>query len=84
MVRLTRLNHAPIVLNSDLIEHVDITPDTVIVMTSGQVFRVLETADEVITRIVQFRRRILERLDGGRSDGDAARSAETPGPQSEA
>lgn len=57
MVRLTRLNHAPIVLNSDLIEHIDITPDTVISMTTGQVFRVLETADEVVARIVEFRRR---------------------------
>ena len=58
MIRLTRLNHAPMVLNSDLIEHIDITPDTVISMTTGQVFRVLETADDVIARIVEFRRRI--------------------------
>lgn len=57
MVRLTRLNHAPIVLNSDLIEHIDMTPDTVISMTTGQVFRVLETAEEVVARIVEFRRR---------------------------
>ena len=56
MIRLTRLNHAPIVLNSDLIEHIDITPDTVICMITGQVFRVLETAEEVIDRIVDFRR----------------------------
>ena len=60
MVRLTRLNRAPIVLNSDLIEHIDVTPDTVISMTTGHVFRVLETADEVVDRIVQFRRRIAE------------------------
>ncbi len=60
MIRLTRLNHAPVVLNSDLIEHVDITPDTVIVLTTGQVFRVLEAADEVIDRVVRFRRKILD------------------------
>ena len=60
MVRLTRLNHAPIVLNSDLIEHIDMTPDTVISMTTGQVFRVLETADEVVDRIVEFRRRTYQ------------------------
>ena len=58
MIPLTRLNSAPIVVNSDLIEHVDITPDTVIVMTTGQVFRVRESADEVIARVVQFRQRI--------------------------
>ena len=60
MIRLTRLNNAPIVVNADLIEHVDITPDTVIAMTTGQVFRVRETADEVIDRVVQFRRRVAE------------------------
>lgn len=71
MIRLTRLNHAPIVLNSDLIEHIDITPDTVITLTTGQIVRVREDAGEVIERIVEFRRKILpaqpgeqESLDG--------------------
>ena len=58
MVHLTRLNRAPLVLNSDLIEHIDVTPDTVITLTNGQIVRVLETADEVIERVVEFRRRI--------------------------
>ena len=58
MIRLTRINHVPLVLNADLIEHVEITPDTVIAMTSGQKFMVLESADEVIRRVVQFRRSI--------------------------
>jgi len=58
MIRLTRLNGAPIVLNSDLIEHIEVTPDTVITLTTGQILRARETADEVIRRIVEFRRRI--------------------------
>jgi flagellar protein FlbD len=58
MIRLTRINHVPLVLNSDLIEHVEITPDTVIAMTSGQKFLVLESADEVIERVIDFRRTI--------------------------
>jgi flagellar protein FlbD len=58
MIRLTRLNRVPLVLNSDLIEHIEATPDTVITLTTGQIVRVLETADEVIERIVEFRRRI--------------------------
>ena len=59
MIRLTRLNRAHMVLNSDLIEHIDVTPDTVITLTTGQILRVLESADEVIERIVEFRRRVL-------------------------
>jgi flagellar protein FlbD len=60
MVRLTRLNHVPMVLNSDLIEHIDITPDTVITLTTGQILRVRESAEEVVDRIVEFRKRIFE------------------------
>lgn len=61
MIRLTRINHVPLVLNSDLIEHIEITPDTVIAMTSGQKFMVLESADEVIERVIDFRRTIANR-----------------------
>lgn len=61
MIRLTRINHVPLVLNSDLIEHVEVTPDTVIAMTSGQKFMVLESADEVIRKVVEFRRLIANR-----------------------
>ena len=60
MIRLTRINHVPLVLNSDLIEHVEVTPDTVIAMMSGQKFMVLESADEVIDRVIDFRRRIAK------------------------
>jgi len=59
MIRLTRLNHVPMIVNSDLIETVDITPDTVIGLTNGQKFMVLETADEVIEKVIQFRKAIL-------------------------
>lgn len=59
MIRLTRLNRAPMVLNSDLIEHIDVTPDTVITLTTGQILRVRETAGEVIRRIIEFRRQIF-------------------------
>jgi flagellar protein FlbD len=72
MIRLTRLNQLPLVLNSDLIEHIDVTPDTVITLTTGQILRVRETADEVIRRIVGFRRRIF----GPQSDPAALRDDE--------
>ncbi len=74
MIYLTRLNSASMVLNSDLIEHIDVTPDTVITLTTGQILRVRETAEEVIQRIVAFRRRIFEQQAGPPSAG-----AEEPG-----
>jgi flagellar protein FlbD len=61
MIRLTRINRVPLVINSDLIEHVEVTPDTVIAMTGGQKFMVMETADEVIQKVIDFRRAIQQR-----------------------
>jgi flagellar protein FlbD len=59
MIQLTRLNHVPLIVNSDLIEHVEVTPDTVIALTTGQKFLVLESAEEVVERVIQFRRAIV-------------------------
>jgi len=58
MIWLTRLNRVPLVLNSDMIEHIEVTPDTVITLSNGQIWRVRESAEEVVERIVAFRRRI--------------------------
>lgn len=60
MIRLTRINHVPLVLNADLIEHVETTPDTVISMTNGQKFVVLESADDLIRKVIEFRRELLK------------------------
>jgi flagellar protein FlbD len=59
MIKLTRLSHVPIIVNSDLIEHIDTTPDTVITLTSGQKFIVRETAEEVVEKVVDFRKSLL-------------------------
>ena len=55
MIYVTRLDHTPVVLNCDLIEHMDTTPDTVISLTTGQKLMVLESAEEIIERVVQYR-----------------------------
>lgn len=58
MIRLTRINRVPLVLNSDLIEYVEATPDTVITLTTGAKLVVLESADDVIEKVIGFRRSI--------------------------
>ena len=58
MIKLTRMSREMLVLNSDLIEYLEATPDTVITMTTGEKLRVSETADEVIARVIEFRRSI--------------------------
>ncbi len=59
MIRLTRLNHAPITVNSDLIECLESTPDTLVKLTSGETMMVLESVEQVIDKVVTFKRRIF-------------------------
>jgi len=65
MIHLTRINHAPMVLNSELIEHIETTPDTVVSLTNGQKIVVLEAADDIIEKVVEFRRRLYRDLPYG-------------------
>ncbi len=58
MIRVTRINNHSILLNSDLIEQIETVPDTTIALTTGQRLFVRESADEILSRIVEFRRRI--------------------------
>lgn len=64
MIRVTRLNGLPIVINSDLIEHVEATPDTVLTLTTGTSLMVQESVDRVVQEVVDFRRRIWTGLLG--------------------
>ena len=63
MIAITRLNHHPFVVNADLIKFVEQAPDTVITLLSGEKIVVLETADQIIDRVVEFRRRVLQGLE---------------------
>lgn len=58
MIKLTRLNGTEFVINSDHIETVEATPDTVITLTNEHKWVVRETPDEVIERTVAFKRRL--------------------------
>jgi flagellar protein FlbD len=58
MIRLTRLNHQPIVVNAELIEYLETTPDTVISLVNGQKMTVLESLDDVMGQIVEYQRAI--------------------------
>lgn len=61
MIQLTRLNHERIVVNSDLIVFVEANPDTVVTTTNGDKIRVLESPDDIVHRVVEFRQDILDR-----------------------
>ena len=59
MISLTRLSHDPVVVNADLIVLIESNPDTVLKLTTGEFVRVLESREEVVERVIDFRRRLL-------------------------
>jgi flagellar protein FlbD len=61
MIQLTRMKGESLYLNSDLIEFVEETPDTLITLTNGDKLVVSEPAKEVVDRVMRFRKAILER-----------------------
>ena len=81
MIHVTRLNHTEVVLNSDLIEQIETTPDTIISLTTGEKLMVRESSDEIVRRVIGFRRAIssgffvdaewrASQYSGGDPDGD--------------
>ena len=61
MIRVTRLGGKTLYLNSDLIEAIESAPDTTLLLTTGKRVIVREGADEVVRRVVAFRRHIAGR-----------------------
>lgn len=58
MVEVTRLKGSKIMVNAEMIETIEETPDTVITLTSGKKFVVSETAKQVTERIIEYKRKI--------------------------
>jgi len=62
MIELRRLNDNMVILNSDLIEFVEATPDTMLTLTTGKKIVVKDSVDEVVRKVIQYRRSINEGL----------------------
>ncbi len=58
MIKLTRLNGQAIMVNADLIESVETTPDTVITLVSGNKLIVRDPMEEIQARIIEFKRKL--------------------------
>ncbi len=59
MIELTRLNGIKFVLNCELIESLEETPDTVISTTTGKKIVVAENVDEVVKKVIEYKRKIF-------------------------
>ena len=64
MIELTRLTGHPFMVNSDLIEQIEETPDTVVTLTSGNKLLVRDSMQQIQQKIVEFKRRIYGPSEG--------------------
>jgi flagellar protein FlbD len=59
MIAVTRLDGTPIVLNVDLIQWIEETPDTVVALTNGERLLVKEPSGEIVRRAIAFKRAVV-------------------------
>lgn len=62
MILLTRLDGKEYIINGELVESVESTPDTVITLTTGKKLVVKERVDEVVDRIIQYKQKIFSQI----------------------
>jgi flagellar protein FlbD len=77
MIVVTRLNGSGFAVNPDLVERIQETPDTTLIMVDGAKYIVRESLAEVIDLIAAYRARIVGMAYGTDS---AARNATGPQP----
>ena len=58
MIKLISINGSQICLNSDLIYKIEELPDTVITLINGKTIRVIDSMNDIIQKVVDFKRKI--------------------------
>ena len=66
MITLHRINGEPFTVNSDLIETIESTPDTVIRLVNGHRYVVSEPMEQIVQRVVEYRQKVLFSFFAGR------------------
>ena len=76
MIVLTRLNASTFAVNPDLIERIQASPDTSIVLVDGTTLIVRESVEEVIDLIAHYRAKVIALAATLSSEGEAPRRAQ--------
>jgi flagellar protein FlbD len=59
MIKITGLNKEEFILNAEVIEKIEAVPDTLITLTNGKRYLVLESIDVILERILKYKRKIF-------------------------
>lgn len=61
MIEVTRLNDTKLIINAELIEKVEESPDTIITLTSGNKIIVKESRQEIKNLVILYKKEIFGR-----------------------
>lgn len=64
MIAITKLNDKELLINCDLIECIEATPDTTITMTTGRKIIAKESIDDIIDKVIEYKRKIHNNFNG--------------------
>ena len=59
MIDVTGMNHEKFILNADHIEKIEQVPETIITLTNGRKYIVLESIDEVKNEVIKYKNKIF-------------------------
>ena len=59
MIKLTGFNKKEFILNAEIIEKIETMPETLITLINGKKYIVIESTDEVIEKILKYKKRIF-------------------------
>ena len=57
MIQVTRLNNTWFVVNAELIETIEATPDTIVSLTTERKYVVRESVDEIVRRVIEYKQK---------------------------
>ncbi len=59
MIKITKLNNESVYVNPDLVEFVEASPDTALLMRGGKRVVVRDSVDAVLERILEYKKNIF-------------------------
>ena len=59
MIKISRINGEQLVINCELIETVEETPDTIITLSNGKKFVTKDTVNDIIEKVIEYKKNIF-------------------------
>ena len=59
MINVTAMNNKDFILNADHIEKIEEVPETLITLTNGKKYIVLESVEEIVEKVIRHKNKIV-------------------------